>query len=240
MVGGLGARLFGGAAVLTGSLLMLISLSLCPFFSLSLLLLSLSLCSEEQLSKQRHYDFGLRNILSVLRTGGVNLRVELLKDSSQDRSHLEEMLMMRTLRDMNLSKLVADDVDLFLSLLKDLFPNQKDPEKRRYDAEEEAMRTVIEEKKLVHHDTWVNKIVQLYETSLVRHGLMMVRPHNEKKKSRRLLCIQLTDWLTFPFSSLVSFVFSLSLSLCPSVGGSRRKWQIECYSRVNRFSDFDS
>jgi len=93
---------------------------------------------EEQLSKQRHYDFGLRNILSVLRTGGVNLRIELLKDSQQDRSNLEEMLMMRTLRDMNLSKLVADDVDLFISLLHDLFPNQRDPEKRRYDAEEEA------------------------------------------------------------------------------------------------------
>jgi dynein heavy chain len=131
---------------------------------------------EEQLSKQRHYDFGLRNILSVLRTAGVNLRVELLKDSQQDRSNLEEMLMMRTLRDMNLSKLVADDVDLFISLLHDLFPNQRDPEKRRYDAEEEAMRTIIEEKKLVHHESWVGKIVQLYETSLVRHGLMMVGP----------------------------------------------------------------
>jgi hypothetical protein len=40
---------------------------------------------------------------------------------------LEEMLMMRTLRDMNLSKLVADDVELFISLLHDIFPNQKDP-----------------------------------------------------------------------------------------------------------------
>jgi len=132
-----------------------------------------NLC-EEQLSKQRHYDFGLRNILSVLRTAGVNLRVELAKDSQRNRVELEHMLMMRTLRDMNLSKLDHDDVSLFIELLHDLFPNTKDPEKRRYDREEEALRKVIEDNGLIHHDTWVEKIVQLYETSLVRHGLMMV------------------------------------------------------------------
>jgi dynein heavy chain len=141
---------------------------------------------EEQLSKQRHYDFGLRNILSVLRTAGVNLRIDLGKVDGEAgdkllsecpaRSNLEERLLMRTLRDMNLSKLVADDVVLFKSLLKDLFPNQIDPEKRRYDAEEEAMKTVIEQMGLVHHESWVSKAIQLYETSLVRHGLMMVGP----------------------------------------------------------------
>ena len=125
-----------------------------------------NLC-EQQLSKQRHYDFGLRNILSVLRTAGSVLRKANVKD--------EPFLFMRTLRDMNMSKLVFDDIDLFNSLLEDLFP-KKNPEKNVHVELEKVMKFYCLDSGLIYHPPWVAKCVQLYETKLVRHGLMVVGP----------------------------------------------------------------
>ena len=121
--------------------------------------------AEQQLSKQKHYDFGLRNILSVLRTAGATKRENLGAD--------EETLLYRTLRDMNLSKLVAQDVPLFLSMLADLFPALAPPPKREYPSMEAAIRASITESKLIMHPSWVNKVIQLHETCLVRHGIML-------------------------------------------------------------------
>ena len=121
---------------------------------------------DEQLSKQIHYDFGLRNILSVLRTAGNTKRVNV--------DMPEDTLIMRTLRDMNLSKLIAEDQPLFDALLKDIFAKELKDKGSLYPDVERKARELIIKKDLIIEEAFVTKILQLYETSIVRHGFMLV------------------------------------------------------------------
>jgi len=78
--------------------------------------------SREQLSKQYHYDFGLRALKSVLVMAGA------FKRGDPDMS--EQLVLMRALRDMNLPKFTFEDVPLFLGLINDLFPGMDCPRVR--------------------------------------------------------------------------------------------------------------
>ena len=65
---------------------------------------------------------------------------------------------MSTLRDMNLSKLVAQDVPLFLSLLSDLFPALGMPAGMEHAELKRALTTVVEAENLVMHPSWSIKV----------------------------------------------------------------------------------
>ena len=75
--------------------------------------------SKEQLSKQFHYDFGLRALKSVLvMAGGLKRQYEFMS---------EDLVLMRCLRDSNMPKFVFEDVPLFSGLINDLFPGMDCP-----------------------------------------------------------------------------------------------------------------
>eukprot|EP00898_Chlorokybus_atmophyticus_P006649 jgi/Chlat1/6986/Chrsp56S00523 len=124
--------------------------------------------AKEQLSKQFHYDFGLRALKSVLVMAGA------LKRGSPDMP--EELVLMRALRDMNLPKFVFDDVPLFLGLISDLFPGLDCP-RVRYAQLNDVVEKDLEEHRfqvMTGPSQQVDKVIQLYETMLTRHTSMVV------------------------------------------------------------------
>merc|ERR1719354_1384339 len=124
------------------------------------------LCSE-QLSQQDHYDFGMRAVKSVLVMAGT------LKRENPD-IH-EEATLIRALRDSNLPKFLSQDALLFGGILSDLFPGVNIPE-HDYGVFEQTIKDVMLRNNLKPVSVLVKKVIQLYETMLVRHGLMLVGP----------------------------------------------------------------
>lgn len=76
--------------------------------------------SQQQLSKQDHYDYGLRSfVIPIARAAGSLKRVD--PDAS------EEVILYRTMLDLIKPKLVFLDLPLFMALLSDLFPGVELP-----------------------------------------------------------------------------------------------------------------
>ena len=154
--------------------------------------------SKELLSKQTHYDWGLRAIKGILRIAGGMKRGEPEK--------LEIQILMRALRDVNLPKFVMADFGVFLGLIADLFPRVECPKQ----ADAKLTEGIIAH--LAHggargahladgcplmrdeHDVFISKICSLSELFSVRHCCFILGAAGSSKSEvwRTLAAVQTT------------------------------------------------
>ncbi|KAL3939676.1 MAG: hypothetical protein SGBAC_005637 [Bacillariaceae sp.] len=138
----------------------------------------LFLLCEDRVSKQRHYDFGLRALKTLLVSAGalkreaIDGKGELEGESLADEER--NALIVGACNNV-LPKLIAEDMVIFKEVLEEVFPGSElskmDDEKIKAE-----MLKICEEKGYSPSDSFVQKVLQLNQVLEMRHGVMVVGP----------------------------------------------------------------
>lgn len=131
---------------------------------------------QQNLSKQSHYDFGLRALKSVVSSAG---RIKRVWSNSENS---EKEIILRSIREAILPKLIPEDLNKIADILKNYFSGTK----YRTDHLKTLMnhvKEVAESQGYLYESSWVEKVMQLYQIQSVNHGLMMVGPSGTAKTS---------------------------------------------------------
>jgi dynein heavy chain len=134
--------------------------------------------SSALLSKQPHYDWGLRSVKSVLRVAGSMRRANPDLDEAQ--------VLMRALRDFNTPKIPIHDLPIFVRIINDLFLGITVPSNVDSNLKERIIR-VAKQQGLQCDESFVNKTCNFQELLDVRHSVMLLGPAG---------CAKTTIWKT--------------------------------------------
>jgi dynein heavy chain 1 len=132
---------------------------------------------KNQLSDQSHYDFGLRALKSVLVSSGNLKRSEKAKmaDPSKIDEEWEQGILIKSLCDTLIPKLIQDDIPLLDSLLKGVFPGTNYKNNRDGSLKDNLIK-FSPMFNLIPSENFIEKVMQLYQIQNLHHGLMMVGP----------------------------------------------------------------
>ncbi|ODV86297.1 hypothetical protein CANARDRAFT_211710 [[Candida] arabinofermentans NRRL YB-2248] len=123
-------------------------------------------------SKQPHYDFGLRALKSTLVNCGSTRRVIKELGGSYDTLQLESQIVVESLNNVVLPKLIPQDESVFEECMK-LFGSQSGPTNTL----DELMNSLLEvanSQGISATENWKRKAQQLYEIQKSHHGFMLV------------------------------------------------------------------
>ena len=139
----------------------------------------LFLLCENRMSKQKHYDFGLRALKTLLVSAGALKRNALdspvLSEGETDKSILEGVertVILQGAYQNVVPKLIASDLPVFEGILSEVFPGAEVSE-----VEEDNVRSsivkVCNDKHYIPGEKWMQKILQLKQVLETRHGVMV-------------------------------------------------------------------
>ncbi|KAI9803379.1 MAG: hypothetical protein M1833_000898 [Piccolia ochrophora] len=144
-----------------------------------------------QLSKQAHYDFGLRALKSVLISSGSLKRGRLTQGVivQEPEEKFEPQIIVQSIRETMAPKLIKNDVELMKKIERDSFPGI-DYVPASLEELKEAILRIAQERHLVVNETWMTKIIQLYQIQSIHHGVMMVGDSGSGKSAAWKVLLQ--------------------------------------------------
>ena len=151
--------------------------------SLASKIVSLFKLSQQLLSPQQHYDWGLRALKAVLNSGG-RLIQSFKSKGTEITPEVESEILIKAIRVNTLSKLTYTDTGKFLALVGDVFPGMKSSDVSGGELEAAIIEVMKEKPFLLLEDAaQIKKMIQLKESLDQRMGCIIVGPSGCGKSS---------------------------------------------------------
>jgi dynein heavy chain 2 len=140
-----------------------------------------TLCNQ-LLSKQQHYDWGLRALKVILTTSGELMQITREKGDKAvlSSAKLEDEILLKALNDNTASKLTSEDLAKFNDLIQDVLPDVAVPDIKQEDLIKAIQNTLTKHNYEIQ-ERQLNKIIQFHSALNQRIGVVIMGPSGSGK-----------------------------------------------------------